>query len=72
MPLGPDHGRLLIRTRREGFAQKIGHDLTLEITRWVAEIVIPDGDPKPYSAFFGALKLRDEVEVELDVTLPST
>jgi len=24
---------------------------------------------KPYSAFFGALRLRDEVEVEFDVAL---
>jgi len=25
---------------------------------------------RPYSAFFGALKLRDEVRVEFDVALP--
>ena len=24
---------------------------------------------RPYSAFFGALKLRDEVEIEFDLTL---
>ncbi len=26
---------------------------------------------KPYTGFFGALKLKDEVTLEIDVTLPA-
>jgi polyisoprenoid-binding protein YceI len=33
----------MIRTRREGFAAKAGHDLTIEVTGWSAE-VDPGGD----------------------------
>lgn len=38
MRIGPETGRLLLRTRREGFASGVGHDLTIEVTRWSAEI----------------------------------
>ncbi|SNT07516.1 YceI-like domain-containing protein [Actinomadura meyerae] len=166
--LGPDDGRLLIRTGRSGLGRRAGHDLTIEATRWSASVrarepvqessvavsvevdglevrdgtggALPLGDQdradikrnlrkildsgrypeitfvstavgedavegdltimgrtkpvrvaasldgrrvrgsatvtqtrwgiKPYSAFFGALKLADDVEVEFDVTLP--
>ncbi len=37
--------------------------------RGSATITQSDWGIKPYSAFFGALKLRDEVEVEFDVAL---
>jgi polyisoprenoid-binding protein YceI len=36
--LGPEHGRLVVRTFREGLAAGVGHDLVLEITHWSAEI----------------------------------
>ena len=36
--VGPDCGRLLLRTKRDGFAARAGHDLTIEVTRWEAEI----------------------------------
>jgi polyisoprenoid-binding protein YceI len=39
--LGPDAGRVLLKTGRVGLAAKAGHDLTLEITRWSARIEIP-------------------------------
>jgi hypothetical protein len=39
--LGPDAGRVLIKTGRAGLAAKAGHDLTLEVTRWSARIEIP-------------------------------
>ncbi len=39
--LGPAEGRLVLRTRREGLAAKVGHDLTIEVTRWWAEVT-PD------------------------------
>jgi len=48
--LGPDSGRLEVRTYREGLAQKVGHDLVLECTRWRATLeVSPDGQPSSVS-----------------------
>lgn len=32
--IGPEDGRLLVRTSREGLAAQAGHDLTIELTRW--------------------------------------
>ncbi|HLV73063.1 MAG TPA: YceI family protein [Vulgatibacteraceae bacterium] len=167
--LGPENGRLLVRTGRSGLGRRAGHDLVIEATRWnaVAEVREPveessvevtvdvdglevregtggvkpltDGDRaeikenlrkvldarrhpaitfasgrvagdaiegdltimgrvkpvrvraelegdrvrggatvtqsrwgiKPYSAFFGALRLADDVEVEFDIRLPA-
>lgn len=47
--LGPGSGRVLIKTGRAGLAARAGHDLTIEITRWSARVIIPnggaDGDP---------------------------
>jgi polyisoprenoid-binding protein YceI len=37
-PLGPDNGRLTLRTYRSGLAAQAGHDLTIEITRWSGEL----------------------------------
>jgi len=43
--LGPGSGRVLVKTGREGLAARAGHDLTLEITRWSAQVTVPaDGD----------------------------
>jgi hypothetical protein len=39
--LGPDAGRVLLKTGRAGLAAKAGHDLTIEITRWSARVVVP-------------------------------
>ncbi len=39
---GPGNGTLFIRTRRTGFASKVGHDLTLELTGWSAQVEVPD------------------------------
>ena len=39
---GPDSGRLLLRTRRSGFASRVGHDLTIEVTVWSAEVDVSD------------------------------
>ena len=36
--LGPDDGRLVLRTYRTGLAAQAGHDLTLEITRWSGDL----------------------------------
>jgi hypothetical protein len=40
--LGPENGRVVLKTSRAGFAAKAGHDLTLEVTRWSAQVTVPD------------------------------
>ncbi|MBP2320034.1 polyisoprenoid-binding protein YceI [Kibdelosporangium banguiense] len=40
--IGPEHGRLLLRTGRQGVAAQAGHDLTIEMTRWSGELVLAD------------------------------
>jgi polyisoprenoid-binding protein YceI len=40
--IGPNAGRVLVKTGREGLAAKVGHDLTIEITRWRARASVPD------------------------------
>jgi hypothetical protein len=40
--LGPGDGRVLVKTGREGLAARAGHDLTIEITRWSAQVTVPD------------------------------
>lgn len=39
--LGPDSGRVVIRTGRVGLAARAGHDLTMEITQWSARVEAP-------------------------------
>jgi polyisoprenoid-binding protein YceI len=39
--LGPDTGRVVIKTGRAGMAAKAGHDLTIEVTRWSARVEVP-------------------------------
>jgi polyisoprenoid-binding protein YceI len=38
--LGPEHGTLLVNTGREGPAALAGHDLTIEVSRWAATVVV--------------------------------
>ncbi|CND83079.1 Putative S-adenosyl-L-methionine-dependent methyltransferase [Mycobacterium tuberculosis] len=38
--LGPDDGRLLLRTGRSGLGRRAGHDLTIEATRWSASVAV--------------------------------
>ena len=40
--LGPDSGRVIVKTGRTGLAARAGHDLTIEITGWSARVIIPD------------------------------
>ena len=42
--LGPGNGRIVLKTSRAGFAAKAGHDLTIEVTRWSAQVEVPDED----------------------------
>lgn len=41
--IGPERGRLLVRTSRQGLAATAGHDLTIEVTSWSADVAV-DGD----------------------------
>ena len=42
--IGPQNGMLKVNTYREGVAQKIGHDLVIEVERWDATVEVgPDG-----------------------------
>jgi polyisoprenoid-binding protein YceI len=44
-PLGPQAGRLLLRTGRTGLGRRAGHDLTIEATRWQADVAVNTADP---------------------------
>jgi polyisoprenoid-binding protein YceI len=41
--LGPGDGTLQVRTYREGVAQKVGHDLIIEVEQWEATVDVADG-----------------------------
>ena len=60
--LGPDRGRILLRTFRDGLAAQAGHDLTIEATRWSGELGVND-DLSPASLEvridLGALAVRE-------------
>lgn len=40
--LGPEHGGLVLRTSRDGFGARAGHDLVIEVTRWSGELTVSD------------------------------
>jgi polyisoprenoid-binding protein YceI len=41
--LGPSDGRLEVHTYREGVAQKVGHDLIIEVEQWEASVDTGEG-----------------------------
>jgi polyisoprenoid-binding protein YceI len=43
--LEPAAGRLLLKTGRTGLGRRAGHDLTIEATRWHADVVVNTADP---------------------------
>jgi polyisoprenoid-binding protein YceI len=43
--MGPESGRLLLRTGRTGMGRSAGHDLTIEAARWEATAEIVPADP---------------------------
>ncbi len=55
--VGPEAGRLLVRTSRTGLGAKAGHDLTIEVGTWAGEVTVDPADA-------GACSARVEVEVE--------
>ena len=42
--IGPESGRLTLRTYRSGLAAQAGHDLTIDVTRWSGELDEPAGN----------------------------
>ncbi len=40
--IGPEQGRLLLRTGRKGLAAQAGHDLTIEVARWSGEVELAE------------------------------
>jgi polyisoprenoid-binding protein YceI len=54
--LGPESGRLLVKTTRTGLGAKTGHDLTIEVTRWHGRATV---DP--------ATSANSSVTVEVEV-----
>src|SRR5215468_10146280 len=40
--LGPDRGRIILRTFRDGLAAQAGHDLTIEATRWSGVLAVSE------------------------------
>jgi polyisoprenoid-binding protein YceI len=40
--LGPDTGRIVLRTSRDGLAATAGHDLTIDAPRWSGELTVKD------------------------------
>ncbi len=54
--LGPEAGRILLRTGRDGLVAQAGHDLTIEVTAWSGDLTIEDnGVP-------AALEVRVQVD----------
>lgn len=53
--VGPENGKIMVRTSRQGLGARAGHDLVLEATRWTGQVRIETGDPP-----------RGEVEVGVD------
>ena len=48
--VGPDNGKLQVQTYREGVAQKIGHDLIIDVGQWQATVQVgEDGKPAAIS-----------------------
>jgi len=45
--VGPDSGTPRVNTNRKGMAQKVGHDLIIDVGQWQAKIEVEeDGSPK--------------------------
>lgn len=54
--LGPESGRLLIKTGRTGLGARAGHDLVIEATDWTGRVIVNPSDPA-----------QSSVSVEVDV-----
>jgi polyisoprenoid-binding protein YceI len=41
--VGPDNGKLQVQTYRDGVAQKVGHDLIIDVGKWAATVQVGEG-----------------------------
>lgn len=61
--LGPQSGRLLVKTGRTGLGSKAGHDLTIEVSRWESTVTVDTGEPANSSvgvdAEVGSFEVRE-------------
>jgi len=58
--VGPHNGAVHLRTKREGVASKVGHDLLLEVPRWSGQITAGGAQRPPGSG------LRIELDLQID------
>jgi polyisoprenoid-binding protein YceI len=62
---GPDNGRVLLHTGRVGIGSRMGHDLTIEVTDWTAEVDVPESGSAEATVRahleLGSLTLREGV-----------
>ena len=59
---GMDKGRITLRTFRDGLAAQAGHDLTIEVARWSADLIVsPELAPTSLKVTIdmGSLEVRD-------------
>ena len=52
--VGPESGRLLVKTSRTGLGARAGHDLTIEVTRWRGTVGIDAANPANCSVSLAA------------------
>jgi polyisoprenoid-binding protein YceI len=43
--LGPGSGQLQLKTTRTGVGARVGHDLTIDVTRWHADVIVDAAHP---------------------------
>jgi polyisoprenoid-binding protein YceI len=47
--LGPGSGQLQVKTTRVGLGARVGHDLTIDVTRWHADVIVDPAQPSASS-----------------------
>jgi len=55
--LGPGSGQLQVKTTRTGLGARAGHDLTIDVTRWHADVIVDAARP-------AASSVRVEVDTD--------
>jgi polyisoprenoid-binding protein YceI len=60
--IGPENGRLILHTSREGVAAQAGHDLTIEMTRWSGRLQVgidPAASELTVTVEMGSMRIVD-------------
>ncbi|WP_034274063.1 YceI family protein [Haloechinothrix halophila] len=68
--LGPPSARLFVRTSRTGLGARAGQDLTIEVTRWEAQVSVPEPDVTTSSVSVAADTASFEVREGAGGVLP--